>query len=55
MANSDDAVRLTPDEMARRIPDAAEATRLHMKADKVCYIARSVNFPVHHEPEIVPV
>ena len=33
--------------------DAAEAMRLHMKANEMCYIARSVNFPVHHEPESV--
>ncbi|MXW74323.1 MAG: OsmC family peroxiredoxin [Chromatiales bacterium] len=35
--------------------DADEAMRLHMRANKMCYIARSVNFPVHHKPEIVPV
>ena len=34
--------------------DAAEAMRLHVKANEMCYIARSVHFPVHHEPEIVP-
>jgi len=34
--------------------DAAEAMRLHTKANEMCYIARSVNFPVHHEPEILP-
>ena len=32
--------------------DAAEAMRLHTKANEMCYIARSVNFPVHHEPGI---
>ena len=34
--------------------DADEAMRLHMQANEMCYIARSVNFPVHHKPEIVP-
>lgn len=29
------------------------ATRLHHDANAVCFIARSVNFPVLHEPEIV--
>ena len=33
--------------------DADEAMRLHTKANEMCYIARSVNFPVHHEPDIV--
>ncbi|MCY3604336.1 MAG: OsmC family protein [Gammaproteobacteria bacterium] len=33
--------------------DAGEAMRLHTKANEMCYIARSVNFPVHHEPDIV--
>ena len=32
--------------------DAVEAMRLHTKANEMCYIARSVNFPVHHEPGI---
>ena len=35
------------------IRGSADPKRLHMKANKMCYIARSVNFPVHHEPEIV--
>ncbi|MDF2052253.1 OsmC family protein [Arthrobacter sp. Cr_A7] len=29
------------------------AGRLHHEANKVCFIARSVNFPVDHEPETV--
>ena len=33
--------------------NAVEAMRLHMKANEMCYIARSVNIPVHHKPEIV--
>ena len=33
--------------------DAAAAERLHERANVMCFIARSVNFPVHHAPEIV--
>ncbi|WP_258802427.1 OsmC family protein [Pseudarthrobacter sp. NS4] len=29
------------------------AARLHHEANQVCFIARSVNFPVEHEPETV--
>jgi organic hydroperoxide reductase OsmC/OhrA len=32
--------------------DAAKAAALHEDAGKLCFIARSVNFPVHHEPVI---
>ena len=38
------------------VADAAEvelASRLHHEASQVCFIARSVNFPVDHEPETV--
>lgn len=30
-----------------------EAMRLHERASELCFIARSVNFPVEHEPEVV--
>jgi organic hydroperoxide reductase OsmC/OhrA len=33
--------------------DAAKAKELHHEAHGLCFIARSVNFPVEHEPEIV--
>ncbi|MCY0903913.1 OsmC family protein [Arthrobacter sp. H14-L1] len=34
-------------------PDQADlAARLHTEAAHKCFIARSVNFPVHHEPTI---
>ena len=33
--------------------DAAMAERLHEKANAMCFVARSVNFPVAHAPEIV--
>jgi organic hydroperoxide reductase OsmC/OhrA len=29
------------------------AHELHDQASELCFIASSVNFPVHHEPEIV--
>jgi organic hydroperoxide reductase OsmC/OhrA len=30
----------------------ARAAELHERAHELCFIARSVSFPVHHEPEI---
>ena len=33
--------------------DPALAERLHALASEKCFIAASVNFPMHHEPEIV--
>ena len=33
--------------------DAGAAARLHAEANANCFVARSVNFPVHHEPEIL--
>ena len=32
--------------------DEGKAQALHEKANKICFIAQSVNFPVHHEPVI---
>ena len=32
--------------------DPDEARRLHDEANAMCFIARSVNFPVHHRPKI---
>ena len=32
--------------------DVARARALHHDAHAMCYVARSVNFPVEHEPEI---
>jgi organic hydroperoxide reductase OsmC/OhrA len=29
------------------------ATQLHERAGAMCFIARSVNFPVRHEPSVV--
>ena len=33
--------------------DLETANRLHDEAAKVCFITRSVNFPVEHRPEIL--
>ncbi|WP_085909550.1 OsmC family protein [Kiloniella majae] len=32
--------------------DKEKAIQLHHEANKLCFIARSVNFPIHHEPQI---
>lgn len=29
------------------------ALALHAEAEKMCFVARSVNFPVHHEPTVL--
>jgi organic hydroperoxide reductase OsmC/OhrA len=31
---------------------AAKAAELHEEANRMCFIANSVSFPVHHEPSI---
>ncbi len=46
-------VTLRPRVMITSNNDAATAERLHEKAGAMCFIARSVNFPVAHVPEIV--
>ncbi|MES1169817.1 MAG: OsmC family protein, partial [Leifsonia sp.] len=33
--------------------DPATALALHAEANRLCFIANSVNFPVRHEPQIV--
>lgn len=35
------------------LPDAGLLEELHAEANRVCFIARSVNFPVLHEPTLV--
>jgi organic hydroperoxide reductase OsmC/OhrA len=47
------AVTLRPKVVIREEDDAALATRLHHVAHERCYIANSVKFPVHCEPQIV--
>jgi organic hydroperoxide reductase OsmC/OhrA len=34
--------------------DAAKALKLHERAHAICFIARSVNFPVTNEPQLDP-
>jgi len=45
-------VTLRPHVTITRESDAARAMQLHEDAGKLCFIARSVNFPVRHEPLI---
>ena len=33
--------------------DPATALALHAEANRLCFIANSVNFPVRHEPQIL--
>jgi organic hydroperoxide reductase OsmC/OhrA len=45
-------VTLRPQVTVAAGSDMARARELHRAADAKCFIARSVNFPVEHEPEI---
>lgn len=46
-------VVLRPRVVVARAEMVDAATAAHHKANELCYIARSVNFPVRHEPVIV--
>jgi organic hydroperoxide reductase OsmC/OhrA len=46
-------VVLRPRATIRRGDDAATAARLHEEAHRLCFVARSVNFPVRCQPAIV--
>jgi organic hydroperoxide reductase OsmC/OhrA len=46
------AVVLKPEVTVKPGTDRAKAEELHHVAHKMCFIARSVNFPVTHEPTI---
>jgi organic hydroperoxide reductase OsmC/OhrA len=46
------AVVLKPEIAVKAGADLARARALHADAHKLCFIARSVNFPVAHEPTI---
>ena len=46
-------VTLHPRVTVAKGSDLALAQKLHDDAHRDCFIARSVNFPVHHAPEIV--
>ncbi len=45
-------VILHPEVMVRDATMAAKAVTLHDDARKMCFLARSVNFPVHHQPVV---
>ncbi len=39
----------------RDVTMVTKATTLHHQAHQMCFLARSVNFPIHHEPTITTV
>jgi organic hydroperoxide reductase OsmC/OhrA len=43
-------VRLYPKVIIKQKEKIAEALRLHQKANELCFIANSCNFPIFHEP-----
>ena len=43
-------VLLRPEVIVADAAMSERATALHDDAEKLCFIARSVNFPVHHRP-----
>ncbi|WP_457962650.1 OsmC family protein [Arthrobacter sp. D1-29] len=45
-----ESVTLNPRVAVADTAHVALAEELHREANQVCFIARSVNFPVHHEP-----
>ena len=47
------SVVLKPQVTVKRGAHVAKVRELHAAAHKMCFIARSVNFPVGHEPSIV--
>jgi organic hydroperoxide reductase OsmC/OhrA len=46
------SVTLNPEVTISRESDAERARSIHREIHKYCFIARSVNFPVHYEPQI---
>jgi len=47
------SVRLKPKVTIKAGGDRDKAEQLHQRANALCFIARSVNFPVEHEVEII--
>lgn len=47
-----ESVTLRPRVTITADSDPDSARRVHAKVPEVCFIARSVNFPVHHDPVI---
>lgn len=43
-------VTLNPIVTVKEVPMVEKANKLHKKANELCYIANSVNFPVYHNP-----
>ena len=46
------SAELRPRITVRRGADLAEAEAIHHRIHEFCFIARSVNFPVAHEPTV---
>jgi organic hydroperoxide reductase OsmC/OhrA len=46
-------VTLAPQVRIDAVSDADQAAALHRRAHELCFIARSVNFPVHCQPTIM--
>ena len=45
-------VTLNPKVIVKESSMFDKATELHRKANELCFIANSVNFPIHHNPSI---
>jgi len=48
-----ESVALFPEVKVKDASMITKANELHAKANKLCFIANSVNFPVHHQPVCV--
>jgi organic hydroperoxide reductase OsmC/OhrA len=46
------SVTLNPVVTITEEPATGQAIFLHQKANELCFIANSVNFPVHHQPQV---
>ncbi len=46
-------VTLNPEVKVKDSSMNERAIELHDQAEKLCFIARSVNFPVHHKPTVI--
>lgn len=47
-------VTLNPQVTISDISMTKEAKQLHIKANELCFVANSLNFPVHHKPVFIP-
>ncbi|MCP9753042.1 OsmC family protein [Ferruginibacter sp. HRS2-29] len=48
-----ESVTLFPEVKVKEASMITRANELHTRANKLCFIANSVNFPVHHQPTCV--